>query len=150
MADRYLTESDVYAHVEADVVRSILAPSGTSLAMLIERATALVQGSLRNSGYTVPSTQDPTTIADQSVVLATLCHVRNMLCSMPSTSLERPDSYKDKTHPEMIALLGILSGDLILNLPRSDIQSVGGWGFTSTTAHPERASRTSFCQLKGW
>jgi hypothetical protein len=134
--------------MEADVVRSILAPSGTNLTMLIERATDLVKGYLRNSGYTPPTTQDPTTIGDSTVILATISAVRKMLCSMPSSSLQLPEAYA--THPEQVAFVGILSGDSVLTLTRSSIAAVGGWGFTSTTSNPDKASRTSSCQLKGY
>lgn len=148
MADRYIDEAYVFGAMEADVVRSILAPSGTSLTQIIERATSLVQSYGRNSGYTMPSTTDPTTITDETVKMAVMACVRQMLCSMPSSSLKLPEAWT--THPEYVAYRGILSGDAVLTLPLNAVAAVGAFTITSATPDNGRMPRASSCQLKGW
>lgn len=148
MADRYIDEAYVFGAMEADVVRSILAPAGTSLTQIIERATSLVQSYGRNSGYTMPSTTDPTTITDETVKMAVMACVRQLLCAMPSSSLKLPEQWV--TNPEYVAYRGILSGDAVLTLPLNTTAAVGAFKITTANASNGRLPRASSCQLKGW
>lgn len=144
MADRYIDEAYVHAAMEASVVRALLSGAGSNLNTLIESNTDLVKGYLRNSGYTLPSPTAPATevrvtdVTDAAVKLAVLCCVRRSLCSLPSSSLELPEDYN--AHPETIALRGILSGDVILSLSQSTIQSPGGMKFSDSRLKPQLSS----------
>lgn len=154
MADRYIDESDVHAVMEADVVRAITARAGTSLNRMIELATDLIKGRLRNSGYTLPTFTAPATevrgvdVTDLTVKLAVLSGVRRALCSLPSSSLELPVDYA--ATDENQARVGILSGDQILSLPQSTIQSPGGMKFSTATVASGNAQRSSRCMLRGY
>lgn len=154
MADRYISEEDVYAAMEADVVRSVLARAGLSLTAIIERATALIQSYLRNSGYVLPAAISPAAyvvdsqMTDVTVRLAVLSGVRRQLCSLPSSSLQLPEDYG--SHDETVARLGILNGDVTLSLTLNVIQAVGGAKFTVSTAGSGREPRSGRCMLKGY
>jgi hypothetical protein len=141
----YTTEERLQAALGTDYLAAATSKSTSPLTTLIASASDVVAGYLRNNGYTVPTTTDPSTIADQTVCLATEALVAQALASIPEVSQPLPDNW-DKSM-QVIALEGILSGTVTLNLTRSTAASVGGFLASSSTAdvadggRPQRASR---------
>lgn len=145
MADRYIDTAYVDAAMGQSVREGLLGESDLGdLDVIIEAATALVQGYLRNSGYTVLSTVDPTEV-DPLVKLAVMALVWQMLASRPDNSLELPATWATSVYS--LALGGILSGDVTLSLALTARDAVGGWSFTSRTARPAYTTRE---ELEGW
>lgn len=140
----YTTEARLQAALGTAYLAAATAFSTTPLPTLIASASDVVGGYLRNNGYTVPDTEDPSTIADQTVCLATEALVAQAIANIPEVSVPLPDGW-DKSM-QVIALEGILSGTVTLNLERSTAASVGGFlasesDSTVTGSRPQRASR---------
>lgn len=145
MADNYLSSSDYTAHLGADVHAAAVAVVGTDgLDTLAQRATALVQSSLRNSGYTVPAAAD---LTDETVRLATAAAFMELVFGLPSISQPLPDNWAARL--EKRTLEGVLSGDVQLSLPQSAATAPGGW-LMSTSSAQTRPQRSSRDELKGY
>lgn len=126
MADRYIDVAYVDSCIDRTVRESLIGDEAAADELLrhIERATSFVKGYLRNSGYTCPTTQDPSTIDDETVKDAVMCLVWEKLAAKPNTSLPLPEGWA--TGPYKLALTGILSGSVQLNLPQSTKNAPGG------------------------
>ena len=142
MADRYIDVAYVDSCIDRSVRVSLIGDEAAADELLrhIERATSFVKGYLRNSGYTCPATQDPSTIDDETVKDAVMCLVWERLAGKPNASLALPEGWKEG--PYRLALEGILSGAVQLNLPQSTKNAPGG--ITVGTV----ASRAT--DLSGW
>lgn len=149
MADNYLTSSDYDAHLGADVRAAVEEAVGVDgLSTLAQDATAFVQGSLRNSGYELPTEATMQGVdADRLVKLAVGAALRELVAGIPNISLPLPENW-DKNVAK-VALAGILSGDTQLGLPQRDIDAPGGWSM-STSTPGTKPQRTSRCQLSGY
>ena len=126
MADRYIDVAYVDSCIDRSVRVSLIGDEAAADELLrhIERATSLVKGYLRNSGYTCPATQDPSTIDDETVKDAVIAIVWEKLAGKPNASLTLPDGWA--TGPYRLALEGILSGSVQLSLPQSTKNAPGG------------------------
>lgn len=146
MPERYIDVSYVDACMEQSVRVALLGEAAVGdLQVLIEAASAIVAGYMRNSGYAVPVTTPPATVADvadPAVKQAVMCVVWEMLAARPNQTLELPRTWA--TMPYRLALDGILSGTMQLGMPQSASSSVGG--FICST-RPSRATRE---QLGGY
>lgn len=143
MADRYIDVAYVDACMGASVRAALVGEGDASdLIRTIERGTSLVKGYLRNSGYQCPATQDPDEIDDDTVKDAVMCCVWEILVAKPDNSLPLPVDWK--TMPYRLALEGILSGAVQLNLPQSVKSAPGGITVGSST------SRARQSDLDGW
>jgi hypothetical protein len=142
----YTTEARLQAALGTAYLAAATSFSTTPLTTLIASASDVVAGYIRNSGYTPPSDADLSAI-DQTVCLATEALVAQAIASIPEVSQPLPDNW-DKSM-QVIALEGILSGDVVLNLSLSNISAVGGTKFTDSDptlavadgGRPQRASR---------
>jgi hypothetical protein len=142
VADRYIDVALVDAAIGRSVRESLVGDDAApgELLIVIELATALVQSYLRNSGYATPATQDPTEILDGTVKLAVVGAVWEMLAEKPDNSLQLPDNWATSMY--RVALDGILSGSVVLNLTQNLGNAPGGITVSS------RASRAT--DLSGW
>lgn len=151
MADVYLTQTYVEAHLGKGYTRSALQLDGVEFTTLNESATGLVQAYMRNSGYTPPgSIESDGTGVEEAVKLATLGAFTQLLTSIPEVSIPLPENWD--VHPANVAYLGLLNGDMQLAATPSQAGAVGGMVFTSSDPDvdgslPPRASRS---QLEGY
>jgi hypothetical protein len=147
VADRYIDVAYVDSCI-GSTVRDSLVGDGADpdelleLLTLIERKTNFVQGYLRNSGYSCPVTQSPADVSDATVKDAVMCLVWEALAFKPNNSIPLPDGWATGTY--RLALEGILSGTVQLNLPQGVKSSVGG--ITASA----RVSRARQEDLGGW
>jgi hypothetical protein len=140
----YTTEARLQAAVGTAYLAAATAFSTTPLTTLIASASDVVAGYLRNSGYTPPADGVDLSTIDQTVCLATEALVIRAIANIPEVSLPLPEGW-DKGM-QVIALEGILSGTVTLNLTRSTASSVGGFlasesDSTVDGSRPQRASR---------
>jgi hypothetical protein len=146
MAERYIDVSYVDACLEQSVRVGLLGEAAVGdLWTLIEGASAIVAGYLRNSGYLLPATTPPSTIADvgdAAVKQAVMCVVWEQLAARPNQTLMLPENWASM--PYRIALDGILSGTMQLGLQQSAASSPGGF------LGSDRASRAGRDQLGGY
>lgn len=147
MADAYIDETYVRAHMGTALESALVGIAGTSLTTLIEAATARVQAALRNSGYSTPSTT-----TDEMVKLAVFGVVREMVSDIPEASLPLPDDWRSRATNPMSILKEIISGEVQLSgHTLTTAAAVGGWQMSShadtAAAYPQRTSRQ---QLKGY
>lgn len=149
MSDNYLTSDSIDAHLGADVRAAVEEAVGTGgLTLLSQVATSFVQGSLRNSGYELPTEATMQgASADLLVQLAVSAALRELIAGIPNISLPLPEAW-DKNVAK-VALAGILSGDTQLGLPQRDIDAPGGWSVSTSTAGT-KPQRTSRCELSGY
>lgn len=140
MPERYIDVSYVDACLEQSVRVGLLGEAAVGdLQILIEGASAIVAGYLRNSGYGLPTTTIPGTtadVADPAVQQAVMCVVWEQLAARPNQQLELPKTWA--TMPYRIALDGILSGTMQLGLPQSAASSPGGFLASSSQARSRR------------
>jgi hypothetical protein len=147
----YTTEARLQAALGTDYLAAATAFSTAPLTTLIASASDVVAGYLRNNGYTPPADGVDLSTIDQTVCLATEALVARALGNIPEVSQPAPADW-DKSM-QVIALEGILSGTVTLNLTRSTAASVGGFLASSSTAdvadggRPQRASRV---ELEGY
>lgn len=147
----YTTEARLQAALGTAYLAAATAFSTTPLTTLIASASDVVAGYLRNSGYTPPADGVDLATIDQTVCLATEALVARAIANIPEVTLPMPEGWDEGM--QVIALKGILSGSVTLNLTRSTAQSVGGFLASSATAdvadggRPQRASRD---ELSGW
>ena len=147
MADQYIDDTYVKAHMGTALVTAIGSISGVSLTQLIESATARVQAALRNSGYSTPSTT-----TDQTVKLVTFGVLREMLSDVPEANLPLPDDWANRSENPARMLSEIVEGQIQLSGHTLTLSSaVGGWSMSShldtSSGYPQRASRS---QLRGF
>lgn len=149
MADNYLIEADYDAHLGADVRAAVEdAVTVDGLTLLAQTATAFVQGSLRNSGYELPTEATMQGVdADLLVKLAVGAALRELVAAIPNISLPLPEDWSGNI--AKVALVGILSGDTQLGLPQRIIDAPGGWT-VSTSSPTTKPQRTSRCALSGY
>jgi hypothetical protein len=147
MADQYITVAYVDARIGMSV-RQALSDDGVAVLSAVETATALVQGRLRNSGYTTP-----TTTTDQGVMAAVMGCVWQSLADQPN-GINLPDNWK--TNPYYLAMVDVLNGDYQPDPSGSHSlntrDAVGGAVFSdsSSTASTVRAQRSSRTNLAGY
>lgn len=139
----YTTEARLQAALGTAYLAAATGFSTTPLTQLIASASDVVSGYLRNSGYTPPSDSDLSAI-DQTVCLATEALVARAIANIPEVTMPMPDGWDQGM--QVLALNGILSGSVTLNLTRSTAASVGGFlasesDSTVTGSRPQRASR---------
>lgn len=144
MADRYIDEDYVKACIGGGYYDAVVALTSVSIGVLIDGATSLIQGFMRNSGYDPPSTEDPDDV-EELVKLATMGALRVRLASIPEKAIPLPENWNE--HPEKVAYVGIESGAVKLAADPSQESAVGGMIFTDSTegatgAITPRASRT--------
>ena len=149
MADRYIDETFIKAHIGGGYYDAVAALTGVSVGVIIESATALVQGAMRNSGYTPPATTDPADV-EPAVKVAALGLFVEMFANVPEKAIALPPNWA--TSPIKITTEAILSGNMRLAAEPSQAGAVGSAIFTSATegvegARPPRASRE---QLEGY
>lgn len=149
MADKYIDATFIKAHLGGGYYDAVVALTSVSVGVMIESATALVQGAMRNSGYTPPATEDPADV-EAAVKVAVLGAFREMFASIPEKAIALPANWA--TDPVKVTMDAILSGNLKLAAEPSQAGAVGGAIFTSATegvdgARPPRASRE---QLEGY
>lgn len=146
MADQYIDEDYVRARLGGGFVDGLDDVGSISLTSIIESATALVQAYYRNN-YDASA---PSTTTDETMKLATMAGVRQMLCSIPEASIEMPDNWS--THPERLALVGIADGTAILAGAPNTTQGVGGsvWTSSDSTVTGSVPQRTSRSELSGY
>lgn len=149
MADNYLSTDDIDAQLGADVRAAVEEAVGVGgLAALSQAATSFVQGSLRNSGYTLPTQVFMLGAdADPLVKMAVLAALRELVAAIPNISLPLPEDWQQSIMK--LALVGILSGDTQLGLPQATIDAPGGWSMTTSTPGT-RPLRTSRDELSGY
>lgn len=150
MADRYIDSTYIQSFLGSGYEAAAIAISGVVRNTVIEAATSVIQTALRNSGYSAPSTTDPTTV-EEFVKLAVLGCYREMLSSVPEGSIPLPEAWA--TNPAKIAYAAILSGDARLVATPSVSTAVGAWLFTLNDPDDENATRTqraSRSELEGW
>lgn len=125
MADRYINVAYVDARIDRSVRESLIGEEAAAdeLLRFIEDGTADTQAVMRNSGFTCPSTQDPTGI-DLVVQRAVMCRVWESLATKPNASLPLPENWSKLPYRE--AWDGILSGALQPNMPQSTKNAPGG------------------------
>lgn len=145
MADKYIDATYVDAFISQSVRESLTADYGIDLDVIIESATALVKGKLRNSGYSTPSTS-----TDAGVMSAVMAATWLALAAQPASTLKLPEDWKSL--PLFQSYAEILSGDYqcdpASNHALTSADAVGGWSFSdstsgSTTALPQRTSRSN-------
>ncbi len=129
MADRYIDETYIKACVGGGYYDAVVAVTSVSVGVMIEGATALIQGYMRNSGYACPSTQDPDDV-EVLVKLGTMGAFREMFASVPEKAIKLPENWA--SHPEKVAYVGIVSGEAKLADEPSQEGAVGGMIFTSS------------------
>lgn len=147
MADQYIDSTYVNNHMGSAVVTVLANISGVSLTQLIESATSRIQGALRNSGYSTPSTT-----TDQLVKLATFGVLREMLSDIPEAQLPLPPDWGNRSENPARILAEIVEGQIQLSGHTLTLSSaVGGWQMSShedtSTGYPQRASRS---QMRGF
>lgn len=145
MADSYIDTDYVKANLGTGVYNAIAAVTGQSFTQAIYSATALVQSYLRNSGYATPATT-----TDETVKLAVLGALWQMVASTPETNLSLPEAWED--HPARLALKGIVGGNVMLTHALTTSAAIGGWTFTerATGATDTRQQRASRSELGGF
>lgn len=149
MADRYVDADFVRAHLGTAYDAAVVGITGVSATVLFESATSVIQTAMRNSGYSPPSTTDPTEV-EEFVKLAVLGCYREMLAQVPEGSIPLPENWA--TSPSKLAYAAILSGDARLAATPSTTTAVGGFLWTESDpdvdgSRPQRASRD---ELSGW
>jgi hypothetical protein len=127
---QYINETILASYMGQALVTRIAALSGVSLTTTIEQGSDILGSYLRNNGYTVPTTTDPTTITDRTVHAATVAIVWEALASIPELSVPLPEGWE--THPCVLARDGILNGSATLSLALNTTTAVGGNEFTSS------------------
>lgn len=143
----YTNTTRLAAYLGTDVVAAIVANPGIDLTVMIADASAFVGSLLRNSGYAPPDTTDPTQTGDLTINLATEAVVIRALSKVPEASLPLPEDWENSA--QVMALKGLLSGDVTLALTVTNISAVGGSAFTNSDpmlpvsegGRPQRASR---------
>jgi hypothetical protein len=125
----YTSQARLEAVLGSEFVAAAISKSTAPLAVLIADASAVVAAYLRNSGYVPPVTENPDELTDRSVALACDALVVQALCKIPEVSQLLPEGW-DKSM-QVIALEGILSGTVMLDMPRNPAQAVGGWAWSS-------------------
>lgn len=141
MTVRYIDESYVNAHMDADVVRSVFSRPGTSLLQLIEDASGSVRGVVKSKGGLAPETTDPTTVTDTNIKLATMWALRCLLNSLPSVRLPLPENWE--ANPEYLAYYGFYTGRTQPEVVVDTKSTPGGWGLGAVTSSSSTSSPTS-------
>lgn len=141
MADRYIDIAYIDACLDS-TVRLALAESADDIYLLIEDATAEVQGLMRNSGYSLPAA--PIVVADvhPTIRSAVMAGVWERLAMRPRNSIELPANWASMSYAR--ARDGIESGLIPLGSGQSTDNAPGGWMFTDAT------TKTGPGKLKGY
>jgi hypothetical protein len=122
--DNYLTETYVDYFVGTAIRQELCTENATystaTFLGIAYAATSDIQSALRNSGYTVPTTNT----TNEYVKLATVGVWIEMAYSRPAKRLPLPADWE--THRARIAATNILSGDAMLDLAVSTSTGIGG------------------------
>jgi hypothetical protein len=141
VADRYIDIAYVDACLDASV-RLALAQSADDINLLIEDATAEVQGLLRNSGYSLPASPIVVANVEPQIRSAVMCGVWERLAMRPRNSLDLPADWANM--PYRRARDAIENGDVQLGGTQSTDNAPGGWLFT------DASTKTGPGKLRGY
>ena len=147
MADAYITEAYVEEHLGKNYVDAVQAVTGIDLDTFIEAATARVQSSLANTGYSTP-----TTTSDEMVKLAVLGIVREMVSDVPDAAQPLPSDWAGRATNPVRILEEIATGRIpLLGHTLSVPAAVGGWEASDHTdtadGFPRKTTKT---ELSGY
>jgi len=108
MADQYIDSAYIIDHIGSDYLTAATA-TGLDITVMIEGATALIQGALRQAGYPTPSTTTPSEV-EELTKLAVLGAFVEELNGVPENGVSMPESWERS--PAFRAYAGILNGTL--------------------------------------
>lgn len=144
MPDRWIDVTYVDAFLGSSVRSSLTSDSGASLLIIIEAATAVVQGFMRAAGYVIGSGITATD-ANPAAKAAIMACVWEMLADRPKFGVKLPDNWDD--HPLKIAFDGIRfqrDRGFQIDVEQSTSASPGGALFDSNEAKADTDSLGDF------
>ncbi len=148
MADRWIDTTLIRAHLGTGYSSAALAVTGVSESVLVESCTALVKSAMKNSGYPLIATQDPSTV-DELAKLAVLEVFRWKLANIPEAQLPLPVDWETSLGGKLVA--GIIEGTYPMpSLDPSTLGSVGGSAFTDPLISTNAARKTTKDELAGY
>lgn len=130
MANQYLDTDYVDAHLGSNVRAKLFTPSGGSYSSanfntLAQAATSVIENSLRQSGYAVPTaTVSQVSTVAEYVKLATYGAFRELASARPEKSLALPENWE--ANPARVAYDKIVDGEAYLTLTLTAANAVGG------------------------
>ncbi len=147
MAAKCLDATYIQARLGTAYYTAALA-TGVDVDVLIEEATAIIQGARKNSGYAVLTSEDP---ADYDALTKLGAHAvfREALASIPESTIPLPDNWE--TSFERMVMQRIIDGDL--PIPAEDPSVAGGVGgavFTDPLITTNYERKTTKTELGGY